>query len=100
MLLYGQPLLPRQPPPLDKLTIQTTKEKLKNTFIEVSLPTTMLGVYIHRSVQRCTGWSLHENVSDLGSPSCLFPPSPSSYKDEQFAGKSQEGFAAVGICGV
>lgn len=62
MLLYGQPLLPRQPPPLDKLTIQTTKEKLKNTFIEVSLPTTMLGVYIHRSVQRCTGWSLHENV--------------------------------------
>ena len=62
MLLYGQPLLPRQPPPLDKLTIQTTKEKLKNTFIEVSLLTTMLGVYIHRSVQRCTGWSLHENV--------------------------------------
>ena len=63
MLLYGQPLLPRQPPPLDRLTIQTTKEKQKNTFIEVSLPTTMLGVYIHRSVQRCTGWSLHENVS-------------------------------------
>ncbi|CDJ30722.1 LOW QUALITY PROTEIN: uncharacterized protein EMH_0060840 [Eimeria mitis] len=68
MLLYGQPLLPRQPPPLDKLTIQTTKEKMKNTFIEVSLPTTMLGVYIHRSVQRCTGWSLHENVSRTHTP--------------------------------
>ncbi|XP_026194147.1 uncharacterized protein LOC113147525 [Cyclospora cayetanensis] len=82
MLLYGQPLLPRQPPPLDKLTIQTTKEKLKNTFIEVSLPTTMLGVYIHRSVQRCTGWSLHENSFAVHS---LLIPSRETREFARFA---------------
>lgn len=55
-LVYGQPVL-RPTPPLDKLVMKTTKEQMRSNFVEGSLPAAILGVYIHRAVQRCAPWA-------------------------------------------
>lgn len=55
-LVYGQPVL-RPTPPLDKLVLKTTKEQMRSNFVEGSLPAAVLGVYIHRAVQRCAPWA-------------------------------------------
>ncbi|KEP60524.1 UNVERIFIED_CONTAM: hypothetical protein HHA_287480 [Hammondia hammondi] len=74
-LVYGQPVLPRPASPLDKLVLKTTKEQTRNNFIEMSLPATLLGVYIHRAVQKCGPWAteIQSKEMDLSVSTILFP---------------------------
>ncbi|KFG44093.1 hypothetical protein TGP89_287480 [Toxoplasma gondii p89] len=74
-LVYGQPVLPRPASPLDKLVLKTTKEQTRNNFIEMSLPATLLGVYIHRAVQKCGPWAteIQSKEMDLSVSTFLFP---------------------------
>ncbi|PFH36549.1 hypothetical protein BESB_047410 [Besnoitia besnoiti] len=74
-LVYGQPVLPRPTPPLDKLVLKTTKEQTRSNFLEISLPAAILGVYVHRAVQKCGPWAteLLSKEKDLSISTCLFP---------------------------
>ncbi|CBZ51471.1 conserved hypothetical protein [Neospora caninum Liverpool] len=74
-LVYGQPVLPRPTSPLDKLVLKTTKEQTRSNFIEISLPAAILGVYIHRAVQKCGPWAteLQSKETELSVSTFLFP---------------------------
>ncbi|PHJ25255.1 transmembrane protein [Cystoisospora suis] len=73
-LVYGQPVL-RPTPPLDKLVMKTTKEQMRSNFVEGSLPAAILGVYIHRAVQRCAPWATERpsKGKPLSISTFLFP---------------------------